>query len=95
MDALRLLIVEIFLPLAIVALMHFKLSSYPKPLSVEVNPGRGILETLIFWAIAVAVLTAIIFSDFAAKMAEPTAGTLVQFILIRIYCNLISNFFII
>lgn len=82
MEILLLLIMEIGLPLGFVALMHFKLSKYQKPLTLEENKRKGIWETLILWALSLIVLTVIVFSSLAEKMADPTAGTLLQFILI-------------
>jgi membrane protease YdiL (CAAX protease family) len=100
MDIIQLIVMKLVLPLGIVALMHFKLSAYPQALPIEANTRRGILETLIMWAISVAVLTAIVFSDFAAKMDAPSAGTLLQFVLITavpyvlipvVYLGLVKN----
>lgn len=82
MEILLFLVMEIGLPLGFVALMHFKLSKYPKPFPLEENKRKGILETLILWALTLIALTVIVFSSFAEKMADPTAGTLLQFILI-------------
>jgi len=55
---------------------------YPEPLPLEENKRRGIWETLIFWSLVVIVLTAIMFTDFVEKMADPTATVLLQLILI-------------
>ena len=82
MEIIQVLALEIAIPLGIVALLHFKMSKYPEPLPLEENKRKGIWETLIIWALSVIVLTVIIFSDFAEKMAAPTPGILLQFILI-------------
>jgi membrane protease YdiL (CAAX protease family) len=82
MEIIQFLALEIALPLGIVALLHFKMSKYPEPLPLEENKRKGIWETLIIWALSVIVLTVIIFSDFAERMADPTPGILLLFILI-------------
>ena len=66
-EALGQLFINIVLPLAIVALMHYKLSKYPKALPLEKDKKKGILETLIMWILATVVLTLIIFSPIAQK----------------------------
>jgi membrane protease YdiL (CAAX protease family) len=59
------------------------MSKYPKPLPLEGNKQKGILETLVIWALLVIVSTAMIFVlDFAEKMADPTPSILLQFVLI-------------
>jgi len=82
MQIIQFLALEIALPLGIVALLHFKICKYPEPLPLEENKRKGIWGTLIIWALSVIVLTVIIFSDLAEKMADPTPGILLQFILI-------------
>ncbi len=82
MEIIQFLALEIAIPLGIVALLHFKMSKYPEPLPLEENKRKGIWETLIIWALSVIVLTVIIFSDFAERMADPTLGILLLFILI-------------
>ncbi len=82
MEIIQFLALEIALPLGIVALIHFKLSKYPEPLPLEGSKLKGIWEALIIWALSVIVLTVIVFSDLAEKMADPTPATLLQFILI-------------
>ncbi len=82
MEIIQFLAFEIAIPLGIVALLHFKMSKYPEPLPLEENKRKGIWETLIIWALSVIVLTVIIFSDFAERMADPTPGILLLFILI-------------
>ena len=82
MEIIQFLALEIALPLGIVALLHFKMSKYPEPLPLEENKRKGIWGTLIIWALSVIVLTVIIFSDFAERMADPTPGILLLFILI-------------
>ena len=82
MEIIQFLAIEIAIPLAIVALLHFKIGKYPKPLPLEENKRKGILETLVFWVLSFIVLTVLIFSGFAEKMADPTPDVLLQFILI-------------
>ncbi|MFC1561509.1 lysostaphin resistance A-like protein [candidate division KSB1 bacterium] len=82
MQIIQFLAIEIAIPLGIVALLHFKIGNYPQSLPLEENKWKGIWETLIIWALSVIVLTMIIFSNSAEKMADPTLGTLLQFILI-------------
>ena len=83
MEFIQFLAIEIALPLGIVALLHFKIGNYPQPLPLEGNRLKGIWGTLVIWALLVIVSTTmIIFSDFAEKMADPTPGILLQFILI-------------
>ena len=80
MQIIQFLIMEIALPLGIVALMHFKLGKYPQPLPLEKNKRKGIWETLIIWVLPVIVITMIALSDFVEKMADPTPSILLQFI---------------
>jgi membrane protease YdiL (CAAX protease family) len=83
MEFMQFLAIEIAIPLGIVALLHFKMSKYPKPLPLEDNKQKGIVETLVIWALLVIVTTAMIFVlDFAEKMADPTPSILLQFVLI-------------
>ena len=83
MEIIQFLAIEIALPLAIVALLHFKIGKYPKPLPLEENKWKGIWETLIIWALLVIVSTImILFPNFTEKMSDPTPGILLQFILI-------------
>jgi membrane protease YdiL (CAAX protease family) len=82
MEIIQFLALEIVIPLGIVALMHFVIGKYPDPLPLEENKRKGILETLIFWALVIIFIIAIIISGFAEKMADPTASVLLQFILI-------------
>jgi len=83
MEIIQFLGIEIALPLAIVALLHFKIGKYPKPLPLEENKWKGIWETLIIWALLVIVSTIMIFlPNFIEKMSDPTPGILLQFILI-------------
>jgi len=82
MEIIQFLAIEIVIPLGIVALMHFKIGKYPEALPLEENKRKGIWETLIFWALVTIFVIAIIISGFVEKMADPTAGVLLQFILI-------------
>jgi len=81
MEIIQFLAIEIFIPLGIVALMHFKLAKNPEPLPLEENKRRGIWEALGFWLLTVIVLTVIGFA-FVEKMADPEPVTLVQIILL-------------
>jgi membrane protease YdiL (CAAX protease family) len=81
-EFIQFLALDIALPLGIVALLHFKLGKYPQPLPLEGNKLKGIWETLLIWILSFIVLTAIVFSSLAEKMADPTPGILLQFILI-------------
>ncbi|MFC1787326.1 CPBP family intramembrane glutamic endopeptidase [Halobacteriota archaeon] len=76
------LAMEIALPLGFVALMHYKLGKYPKPLPLEKNKRKGILEALIFLVLSFIVVTILMFTSLFEKMADPTPGALLQFILI-------------
>lgn len=82
MQIIQFLAIEIVIPLGFVALMHFKLSSYPQPLPLEENKRKGIWETLIIWALLVIVTTAIIISGFVGINTEPTPSIMLQLILI-------------
>jgi len=82
MQILQLLVLDIVIPLAIVALMHFKLGKYPEPLPLEENKRKGVLETLMFWVLIVIFTIAIILLGFGEKMADPTPTVLLQLILI-------------
>jgi len=82
MEIIQFLLLEIAIPLGLVALMHFRFVKYPDPPPPEENRRRGYLETLILWALVVLFTVAVIFSGFVEKMADPTPGVLLQFILI-------------
>ena len=82
LQIIQFLLIENAFPLGMVALLHFKIGNYPQPLPLEGNKRKGIWETLIIWALLITVINMIIFSDLAEKMANPTPGTLLQFILI-------------
>lgn len=82
LQIIQFLAIENAIPLGMVALLHFKIGNYPQPLPLEGNKRKGIWETLIIWALLITVINMIVFSDFAEKMANPTPGILLQFILI-------------
>ena len=82
MQIVQFLFIEIALPLAIVALMHFKLGNYPQPLLFEGKKWKGIWEALVIWVLPTILITLIALSTFVEKMADPTVGTLLQFIAI-------------
>lgn len=83
MEAILFLALEIGLPLVLVALLHFKIGTYPESMCIEGGANKGLWETLAIWALSVAVVTVIIFSGLGERMqVEQTPGLLVQFILI-------------
>jgi uncharacterized protein len=82
MQIIQFLVLEVALPMGIVALMHFKLGKYPHPLPLEENRRKGLWEALIIWLLPVIVLTMIALSSFVEKMADPTPSILLQFVLI-------------
>lgn len=83
MEAILFLALEIGLPLVLVALLHLKVGIYPEPLRIEGDTNKGLWETLIIWALSVAVVTVIIFTGLGERMLmEQTPGLLIQFILI-------------
>jgi len=76
------LFMEVVLPLSFVAIMHYKLGKYPKPLSLERNKPIIIWETLILWALLTATFSAIIFSGFVGETTDKTSSLMLQLIFI-------------
>ena len=58
------LAMELGVPLIFVALMHYKLGKYPQALTLEENKQKGIIETLVMWALLTLIFVFIIFSGF-------------------------------
>jgi len=82
MEVVLFLAWEIGVPLLFVALMHYKLSSYPEPLPRSEETRKGILETLILWAVMTALFAWIIFSGLVGSDTEVTVGLLTKIIFI-------------
>jgi len=82
LQVLGFLAMEIALPLGFVALMHYKLSKYPKPLPLEKDKRKVIWETLVLWALVTIVFAVIIFSGFVGETTERTPAVMLQLILL-------------
>jgi len=66
------LTMEIFLPLAIVAAMHYWIGSYPEPFPKSNEKKREIFEVIGFWFLAMAASTIYILQKTPAELNTPT-----------------------
>lgn len=62
----------IFLPLAIVAAMHYWIGTYPEPFPNSINKKREIAEVIGFWLLAMAASTFFIFQRSPAELEVVT-----------------------
>lgn len=71
---------NILLPLAIVAVMHFWIGSYPEPFPKSSNKRREINEVLILFVLATVVSSGFVFLQSPDALETPTEGLIVNFI---------------
>ena len=62
--------------------MHYKLGKYPQALTLEENKQKGIIETLVMWALLTLIFVFIIFSGFFEITKGPTPSSMLQILLI-------------
>ena len=62
--------------------MHYKLGKYPQALTLEENKQKGIIETLVMWALLTLIFVFIIFSGFLEITTGPTPSSMLQILLI-------------
>ena len=74
MDILIGLTMMIFLPLAVVAVMHRWIGSYPEPYPESNDKRRELVEVIVLWLLAGAASTFYIFRLSAADLESPTAA---------------------
>ena len=74
MDILIGLTMLIFLPLAIVAAMHYWIGSYPEPFHKSIDTRNEIAEVIIFWLLAMAVSSIFILQQAPADLEFATAN---------------------
>jgi hypothetical protein len=80
MDILINLSLNILLPLAIVAVMHLWIGSYPAPYPKSHNKQREIIEVLVLWLLVFIVSSAYILGQSPEELADPNVALILGFI---------------
>jgi membrane protease YdiL (CAAX protease family) len=80
MDILIGLSLNILLPLAIVAVMHLWIGSYPAPYPESHDKRREITEVLVMWLLAFIVSSAFTLAQSPEELADPNAALILRFI---------------
>jgi membrane protease YdiL (CAAX protease family) len=80
MEIVQYLGMTIVAPLALLALLHFKIGKYPLPVSLGEDKRQAVIEVLAFFALNVVFISALIAAGWVEKIQAPTVGILVQFV---------------